>query len=173
MLIIGCLREVYQLKNMSYRVIKCLFISIYILISFFILIKIKLLANGNLLIFILLCLIWSSDIGGYIIGSFGKNYFSKISPKKTYEGLAGSVIFCIITSIALKGLMSGLININFVEISLYVCASSILGDLIVSKVKRINNKKISGYFLPGHGGFLDRLDSLFLATPIYYFNICM
>ena len=48
-----------------------------------------------------------------------------------------------------------------------------MGDLIISKIKRINKKKESGFFLPGHGGFLDRLDSMFLTTIIYYLIICI
>ena len=72
-----------------------------------------------------------------------------------------------------QDLIKSNIQVNWIITCLSIAFASIAGDLIISKLKRINNKKDSGIFLPGNGGFLDRLDSLFLATFVYYFIICM
>jgi len=172
-LITGSFYEIIQFKKMAFKNTLRFFLLIYIITSFLILIKIKKLEDGDLLLLILVFQIWASDVGGYIFGLFGKNYFSNISPKKTYEGLIGSFVFCFITAFLLQQLMPVKININFLKTSLFICTASILGDLMMSKFKRINNRNVSGCFLPGHGGFIDRLDSLFLATPIYYLYICV
>jgi len=117
--------------------------------------------------------VWATDIGGYVIGTkFGQHKLTKISNKKTWEGVIGSISFCLGTSIILRKIIILYTpSIHFLILSIIICISSIIGDLIISKIKRINNIKDSGVFLPGHGGFLDRLDSLFFATPIYYFII--
>ena len=93
------------------------FLIVYVMISFFIFITIKKLEHGDILLFMLLMQVCASDIGGYIIGSFGKHYFSKISPHKTYEGLAGSMMFCIITGYAFKQLITQSLDVNFIYIS--------------------------------------------------------
>ena len=144
---------------------------IYIITPFLLLIQIKKLEHGEMLLLILILHVWATDIGGYIVGSLvGKRKLSNISPNKTWEGIIGSVLFCLIVSILLKQSteIMEVININFMLLSFIICISSITGDLIVSKIKRINNRKNSGYFLPGHGGVLDRLDSLLMATPTYF-----
>tara|TARA_Y100001968_G_C19395474_1_gene738045 strand:- start:256 stop:651 length:396 start_codon:yes stop_codon:yes gene_type:complete len=128
---------------------------------------------GEVLLLILISQVWASDLGGYLIGSFGRYHFSKISPKKTYEGLIGSLVFCLLTLLITRNLIASYLEIDMLKITLLICASSIIGDLIMSKVKRLNHKKHSGLFLPGHGGFIDRLDSLFFAAPAYYLNMCI
>jgi len=173
MLIMGSILEVIKFKKMPFKNIVHIFLIIYITTSLLILIKIKLIEHGEVLLFILLSQIWASDLGGYLIGSFGKYHFSQISPNKTYEGLIGSVIFCVTTGLIAQALTPSYVEIKAIKTSCIICVSSILGDLIMSKIKRLNHKQNSGFFLPGHGGFIDRLDSLFLATPIYYLSICI
>ena len=130
--------------------------------------------NGIILSSILLMLIWASDVGGYIFGVFfGKHKIFNISPNKTLEGVLGSMLFCVSVILILNHILSINFTLKVIPTAIIICIASILGDLIISKIKRLNNKKESGFFLPGHGGFLDRLDSLYLATIIYYFVICI
>lgn len=117
--------------------------------------------------------IWINDTMAYIVGSFiGKTPFSKISPKKTWEGTIGGALLCVLV-IAIIGYFSGFYTYkNWIIISASCAIFGTLGDLLESKLKRMANVKDSGKIMPGHGGFLDRFDSLLIATPIvamYYF----
>ena len=119
---------------------------------------------------ILIASIWVNDTMAYMVGSFiGKTPFSKISPKKTWEGTAGGAILCV-AFITLVGRMV----FPEIELSVFMAISTIaavigtLGDLLESKIKRMAKVKDSGQIMPGHGGFLDRFDSLLLATPIVW-----
>lgn len=117
--------------------------------------------------------IWINDTMAYISGSLiGKNPLSKISPKKTWEGTIGGIILCVIT-ITLIGIASGYYTLqNWIIIALCSAVFGTFGDLLESKLKRMASVKDSGYFMPGHGGFLDRFDSLLVAIPfvsLYYF----
>lgn len=113
--------------------------------------------------------IWINDTMAYIVGSLiGKTPFSKISPKKTWEGTAGGAILCVVV-IALLGAcipVAQTVPIKHWIVIAALCAIfGTLGDLFESKLKRMANVKDSGSFMPGHGGFLDRFDSLLLAAP--------
>ena len=153
-----------NIKTLRYQGI----ILSYIIISFLILFQLKFQNQSEIKLLILLLHVWSSDVGGYIMGkSIGKHFITKISPKKTWEGVIGSILFCIIISFILNNEMKEISKLNHYLTSIILCLSSISGDFIISWVKRINNKKDSGYFLPGHGGFLDRLDSLLLTNYIF------
>lgn len=119
--------------------------------------------------------IWINDTMAYLVGSFiGKTPFSKISPKKTWEGTGGGAILCIVV----MGLIAHFVY-AFQNISLFdslaiaaICAVfGTLGDLLESKIKRRANIKDSGSFMPGHGGFLDRFDSLLVATPFVWLYV--
>ena len=117
--------------------------------------------------------IWINDTMAYIVGSFiGKTPFTKISPKKTWEGTIGGALLCIAT-IALIGKASGFYNLkDWIIIALCCAVFGTIGDLLESKLKRMANVKDSGSIMPGHGGFLDRFDSLLVATvfvAVYYF----
>ena len=115
-------------------------------------------------------LVWLSDVGGYIIGvNFGKHkLLERISPKKTWEGVVGSLLLCIIGSFVLHQFIP-IMNINlWLTFSIIVCVSSVIGDLIESMLKRSVNIKDSGNILPGHGGILDRFDSVLFVIPMVY-----
>src|SRR6185312_1445306 len=117
--------------------------------------------------------IWINDTMAYIVGSLiGKTPLSKISPKKTWEGTIGGALLCIIT-ISLVGNATGFYNYkNWIVIASCCAFFGTLGDLLESKLKRMANVKDSGTLMPGHGGFLDRFDSLLVATTfvaLYYF----
>jgi len=120
--------------------------------------------------------IWINDTMAYLVGSFiGKTPLSKISPKKTVEGTLGGIILCVITIGLLGNLIAGSSKTNWFIIALLCAIFGTLGDLLESKIKRMANVKDSGNFMPGHGGFLDRFDSLLIAVPavwlyVYFFT---
>jgi phosphatidate cytidylyltransferase len=116
--------------------------------------------------------IWINDTMAYIVGSLiGKTPFSKISPKKTWEGTIGGAILCVAV-IALIGWWAQLYRvIDWVAIAAIAAIAGTAGDLFESKLKRMAGVKDSGSFMPGHGGFLDRFDSLLLATPFVWLYV--
>ena len=113
--------------------------------------------------------LWISDTMQYIVGSLiGKHPLSKISPKKTWEGTIGGGLLCIIV-IPLIGKWSGFYRpVDWIAISAICAVFGILGDLLKSKIKRLAGVKDSGTIMPGHGGFLDRFDSLLIAVPFVW-----
>ena len=125
--------------------------------------------------------IWINDTMAYLVGSFiGKTPLTKISPKKTWEGTIGGIILCIVMIGFLFPLIMGKeLQSSFPTALRFIipglCAIfGTIGDLFQSKLKRMANVKDSGSFMPGHGGFLDRFDSLLFATPavwlyVYFF----
>lgn len=114
-----------------------------------------------------------SDIGAYYTGRrFGKTpLFEKLSPGKTRAGLWGgmivSLVFCL--SVTLTVLPTWLDVIHLVLLSTCVIQAGVVGDLFVSLMKRYAGVKDTGTLLPGHGGFLDRTDSLLPSLPLFYF----
>lgn len=118
----------------------------------------------------LFILVWLSDTGGFIIGvKFGKNrLLEKISPKKSWEGAVGSLIFCIVGGLVISQYYSDYSMIEWAVLGVLVCATAISGDLIESMFKRNAGVKDAGTALPGHGGFLDRFDSVLFVIPFVY-----
>jgi len=114
----------------------------------------------------LIFMIWSNDTLAYLVGSFiGKTPFSPISPKKTWEGTGGGAILTVIAAV-LYGYFSHQYQlIDWIVIALCATVAGTLGDLVESKLKRMADVKDSGAMMPGHGGALDRFDSLLLAAP--------
>ena len=113
-------------------------------------------------------LIWTNDTFAYLVGkNFGKHkLFPSVSPKKTIEGFIGGLLFSVICGILLGKYFIGVKHIYFwVVIAIIVSIFSTLGDLIESKLKRIAGVKDSGTIMPGHGGILDRLDSIIFVIP--------
>jgi phosphatidate cytidylyltransferase len=129
---------------------------------------------GYLLPVMLIASIWINDTMAYMVGSLiGKTPFSKISPKKTWEGTAGGAILCVLV-MGLVGWQSKTYKvIDWVAIATIAAVAGTLGDLLESKLKRLANAKDSGMIMPGHGGFLDRFDSLLLATPFVWLYVML
>ncbi|MEP7279084.1 MAG: phosphatidate cytidylyltransferase [Bacteroidota bacterium] len=117
----------------------------------------------------ILVALWINDTMAYLVGSFiGKTPFSKISPKKTWEGTLGGAVLCVIT-VAWLGWWANLYTVkDWIAIASIVAVFGALGDLFESKLKRMAGVKDSGSIMPGHGGFLDRFDSLLLAIPFVW-----
>jgi phosphatidate cytidylyltransferase len=115
----------------------------------------------------LLLLIWAADTGAYIAGkSFGRHkLFPRISPGKTWEGWAGGTVLSIGAGWAMSFLFNDLELYQWLGVALIVSVFGVLGDLVESLLKRSLNVKDSGTLLPGHGGILDRFDSLLLVIP--------
>lgn len=123
--------------------------------------------NPKILISIFI-LIWTNDTFAYLVGkNFGKRkLFPAISPKKTIEGFVGGLFFSIISGMILSYFYIGLKDFYFwIIIAIIVSIFSTLGDLIESKFKRVAGIKDSGKIMPGHGGILDRLDSIIFVIP--------
>jgi len=124
---------------------------------------------NKLLPMMLVLSIWINDTMAYIVGSLiGRTPFSSISPKKTWEGTIGGILL----SVALMGLLGYWIGAFRVRDWLLIAAIAAIfgtmGDLLESKLKRLAGVKDSGRMMPGHGGFLDRFDSMLLATPFVW-----
>tara|TARA_R110002050_G_scaffold57423_3_gene129012 strand:+ start:152447 stop:153271 length:825 start_codon:yes stop_codon:yes gene_type:complete len=116
-------------------------------------------------------LVWLADTGGYFAGKrWGKTPLAKaISPNKTWEGVAGAIVLGgIWTLIGYSiGVSSSLSMPEWILLSLSTLLISIVGDLFESLFKRCHKVKDSGNLLPGHGGMLDRIDSLIAAVPVF------
>lgn len=135
--------------------------------------------NGKYLIWFILIAAWGTDTCAYFVGSkFGKHKFSKISPKKSIEGCIGgtigSVIIALIYTFAINKLAG--LDISYIYIALIGALLSILsqiGDLSASSIKRTVGIKDFGNLIPGHGGMLDRIDSIIFIAPFAYFLISL
>ena len=112
------------------------------------------------------------DTGAYFSGKFlGKHkLMPSVSPKKTIEGFVGGLIFTVGSAFIINNIHQdpNITIIDWIFIAIIVSVIGTLGDLIESKFKRQANIKDSGNIMPGHGGLLDRLDSLFFAAPFVY-----
>ena len=118
----------------------------------------------------ILCLTWINDTGAYLVGSkFGKTpLFPRISPKKTWEGTIGGVVFCILSGFLIHRVFGVLNLTDWMVVGGIASVFGTLGDLIESMLKRSVGVKDSGSFLPGHGGFLDRFDSFIFEIPFVF-----
>ncbi len=120
----------------------------------------------------LLILTWSSDVGAYVIGMLfgqknGHKLFPSISPKKSWEGFFGGLVFALIAAILIY--YFNLVNfelLHIISISLIINLFGVLGDLVESQLKRNFGVKDSGRLMPGHGGLLDRFDSTLISFPL-------
>ena len=118
----------------------------------------------------ILLILWASDTGAYLVGSrIGKRkLFERVSPKKSWEGSFGGALLSLIAAYVDSKLFDVLPVSHWFVIAFIIVVMGTLGDLVESLYKRSKNIKDSGTILPGHGGILDRFDSLLLATPFIY-----
>jgi len=127
-------------------------------------------ATSQWLCFAMLVVLWTNDTLAYAVGSLiGKTKITSISPKKSLEGYIGGLIFSLIASFLLnRNLDLGLTAIQSVILGAVISITADFGDLLISKLKRLYNFKDSGRLIPGHGGIMDRIDSLIFAMPFIY-----
>jgi phosphatidate cytidylyltransferase len=126
---------------------------------------------GPKLVFFLLLVVWLGDAGAYYVGrKFGRRPLSpQISPKKTIEGGIGGVVVSIITAIVIRyTFFPEFPPVHAVAAGMVLSITGMIGDLAESMWKRSAAVKDSGSLIPGHGGFLDRFDSIFYTAPILY-----
>ena len=118
-------------------------------------------------VFLFYLLVWVNNSFAFLIGKkIGKRpLFKSISPKKTWEGFLGGILFTIIAAIIFY-YYKAFFSLNFyIIIAILISIFSTLGDLVQSKFKRFAEVKDSGYLIPGHGGFFDRMDSVIFSAP--------
>ncbi|MBP1221446.1 phosphatidate cytidylyltransferase [Flavobacterium sp. 1355] len=158
---------------------KYLYLLGYITLPFIFIVKISFGTNAyNPKIIIgLFVLIWTNDTFAYLVGkSIGKHkLFERVSPKKTIEGFLGGVVFAVLAGFLISKFyiqpnpaFSNKSILIWTIIAIIVSVFGTIGDLIESKFKRIAGVKDSGSIMPGHGGILDRLDSVIFVAPIIF-----
>jgi len=137
------------------------------------------LSRGGMLMVAMVLVVATADIGAYFSGKrFGKHKLAlAVSPAKTWEGFWGGVLACLLLSILAWYLLPvQMAHIGFGSVAAVVLVTgvaSVVGDLSVSMVKRESGVKDSGNLLPGHGGVLDRLDSLCAAAPVFALGLLL
>ena len=154
-----CLYEwikIFKKKNIIF------FLGLLILLIFLIsLIRIYNFNDFNLKFLWLILITWLTDIGGYIFGKlFGGAKLIKISPNKTWSGAIGSIILSQFAVLIFLLDVNYQFNIYIIFAQLFLSIIGQIGDILMSYIKRKNNKKDTSNFIPGHGGFLDRVDGL-------------
>jgi phosphatidate cytidylyltransferase len=154
-----CLYEwikIFKKKNIIF------FLGLLILFIFLIsLTRIYNFEDYNLKFLWLILLTWLTDIGGYIFGKlFGGPKLIKISPNKTWAGAVGSIIFSQFAFLIFFLDVNYKFNFYILFSQLFLSIIGQIGDILMSYIKRKNNKKDTSNFIPGHGGFLDRVDGL-------------
>lgn len=120
------------------------------------------------LMLIIFIMIWLNDTGAYCVGCLlGRHrLFERLSPKKSWEGFWGGMLFCIATAVGAFYLCPGAATLPvWIGLGITVCVFATWGDLFESLVKRTVSVKDSGHIMPGHGGILDRIDSLLFVAP--------
>jgi phosphatidate cytidylyltransferase len=148
--------KIFNKKNYIY-----LFGLVILLVFFLSIIKIYNLQDYNLKFLWLILIAWLTDIGGYIFGKlFGGLKLTKISPNKTWSGAFGSLILSQFACLIFFLDSNYILNFNIFLLQLLLSITGQIGDILMSYIKRLNDKKDTSNFIPGHGGFLDRVDGL-------------
>ncbi len=132
--------------------------------------------DGTMLIFFVVLVTWAGDTGAYIAGkSLGRHALAPIvSPKKTYEGLAGGIVLaCLAAVVARAWFLPRFSLVDCLALGLLLTIAGLIGDLAESAMKRHAGFKDYGALIPGHGGMLDRLDSLLFTGPAFYYYVAI
>lgn len=173
--LLGIIDVVMNKSNNIQYLIRLFFPFFFIVIPLFILSIIPFLlitqSQGMKHMFYFFAVIWIYDTMAYFIGSLWgrKKLAPTISPAKTWEGLIGGFLVTSLIFLIFKNVFFNDFNILFYTTSLItIMISATFGDLFESKIKRNAGVKDSGTIFPGHGGVLDRLDSVFFASPFYF-----
>jgi phosphatidate cytidylyltransferase len=167
------LQELFSKKQNAIQVLGHAFlVLVYACIPFLFIVQSPFLTGNydSSLIFGLLLLIWSNDSFAYLTGiTIGKNkLYERISPKKTIEGFIGGTISTLGVAYLITIYFPVLSIIEWIGMAIIVSIFGVLGDLIASLFKRITGVKDTGNIIPGHGGIIDRLDSIIFVAPIVF-----
>lgn len=169
-------KENNPLNNLAYSFMCLLYVALPVALM-----SVIYYLESPLLLLAMFVMIWCNDTGAYVIGSkFGQHgryrLFPRISPKKSWEGFFGGILFSIIAAILLNLYVIDTLSMaKMIGLALVVSIFATWGDLAESLIKRTIGVKDSGNFMPGHGGILDRIDSLLLVVPamLCYLMICL
>jgi len=163
-------KQATPLENIAVTILGILYLSIPLsLINFLVFPELSEINSYTpKLLVALFILIWTYDSGAYLVGvSIGRHrLFERISPKKSWEGAIGGTLTAMLAAYFISGFIPEIKLIHWIAISILTVVSSTFGDLTESMFKRYFGIKDSGNILPGHGGILDRFDSLFFAVPV-------
>ena len=168
--------EMWKLRKGKNKVLAFL----YVLIPFFIIQLFGMTDHDNpnspfdpSLILLMFVLTWTFDTFAYLFGvRFGKTkIMPSVSPKKSLEGFVGGFIFTIISAYLTVSYFPSLELNHAIVISIFLPFTATLGDFIESHYKRQAGVKDSGYFIPGHGGMLDRMDAFMITIPVLYIYV--
>lgn len=156
------------ISNMGFSLLALVYISLPLIILD--IARIQTLQSTPWILVSMFVVIWTNDTFAYLTGlSIGKHkLFERISPKKTWEGFLGGLLFALAAGFFLHRLIEGIELIHWLVLVLFISIGSVLGDFIESLFKRSAGLKDSGNIMPGHGGILDRVDSLLFVAPIVY-----
>jgi len=149
---------------------------LYIGLTLSYLVMIRLLPQGEWFLLFLLLVTWAADTGAYYVGTLcGQHVLApRISPKKTIEGLVGGFLGAMVFAyIARWWFLSELSGLDCLVLAVLLTLAGLWGDLAESAIKRSVGAKDSGGILPGHGGMLDRLDSLLFTAPAFYYYVTL
>ena len=178
-LLICLIISIYEWNNMSKKLLLKIFGFFFLILSFFSIYKLRNDFDGEyLLVFFILLICVSTDLGGFIFGKIFKGpRLTKISPNKTYSGVIGSYILSFILALfyylKLKSFYLDKSIFQIIVIIFLVSTVSQIGDLLLSYFKRLSNVKDTGKLIPGHGGILDRIDGMIFAFPFFYVLISL
>jgi len=158
------------------RTAKVMFVAIYpgLLAGYLVALKnLELYSDDAKLLLILFALVWINDSGAYFAGkSLGKHKMSpRLSPNKTWEGAVGGFAATVLLGVLIGAFVGAFTVVEGVLLGVILGVAGPLGDLMESAIKRGANIKDSGTLLPGHGGVLDRIDSVLVCAPILYYYI--
>ena len=173
LILIVCLFCTYEWNKIFNKKNYIYVLGLVILLFFFIsLIKIYNLQEYNLKFLWLILIAWLTDIGGYVFGKlFGGPKLIKISPNKTWSGALGSLILSQLSFLIFFLDTNYKFNFNIIFFQILLSIIGQVGDISMSYIKRNNNIKDTSNFIPGHGGFLDRVDGLIWIFIFGYFLI--
>jgi len=158
-------------KDIAYTFIGIFYVVFFIMFVAFI----NGMPNGNILIWYAIFAAWGTDISAYVIGKhFGKHKFSKVSPKKSIEGCIGGVIGAILLMLAYTYFANSYWGMDYsywfiLGMGIILSLVGQIGDFAASSIKRFVDIKDYSNLLPGHGGMLDRFDSVIFIAPFAYF----
>lgn len=168
-IILICSAEVFRAKHNPLNSVVSVFGLFYAAVPFLLLTKIIYYGQFNYIIYIFI-LIWTCDSMAFFGGKFlGKHKLSAISPKKTWEGSVTGLVFTLIASYLFYYFSDGKLTlVDAIVLGLIIGIFSQIGDLFESLFKRKLNVKDSSHIIPGHGGVLDRFDSLIFVSPLIF-----
>ena len=158
-----------SLSDASYNLLAVLY-SVVLLSHLYLL---RQLPSGLEWTFLTIFLVWATDTGAYLIGKqFGSHLLApQVSPKKTVEGSLGGLLLSILVALVFWRIVGGASWIAYISLGIIIGVSAQIGDLFESALKRSAGVKDSGKLIPGHGGILDRFDSLIFALPLVYYGV--